>query len=654
MGAKEEKGSIIQELFRPHVRETVPPLLQLSLRCGFHLLTGGLLAGAAWNGQPLFLAVGAVAAGGGGILGLAALVGTILGSVGIWGPLGALEQVAAALLCFCVRFVLRDLRVARSRWSGPCAAAGTALLLGIVALWAGELQISTVILAILRTALAAVTAAALPREDLIGRCFTQGAFVLGCTALSLPAGLNPGALLATWWTAAAALDRWPEPVSATALATSAALALHSDSPWPLALGSACLAVHVVRQEKLIFRAFLYLLTALSTMLLLGGPSLTPALALCLGTLLGALTPVRKSSTRSATQQQLQLAVDGLRALDRCVEQKEPDSASDTTALLDRTTEQVCRVCSCFHECWEQHSRRTIASLSQLSDHALAQGRIRREDLSADFLNFCHRPEAFVAAFNHQLELRLCRRQSSVRLTELRSIQARHRAVVARLLERLANAAPDAPLYPYRVSMGAAAAARSGELVSGDAGSYCRGPDGWAYLLVCDGMGTGADAARLSHAAVDALSALLQAGAPPEDALTLLGDSYLLRSDGAFSTVDLAAVDLRSGQAVIYKWGAAPSYLLTADGVKRVGTATVPPGLSADEALAAETVRLSLERGEVLVLISDGVSGVETERLLGAYDGCAPRELADRLIRAAQSRTATDDMTAAALRLERVQ
>lgn len=86
----------------------------------------------------------------------------------------------------------------------------------------------------------------------------------------------------------------------------------------------------------------------------------------------------------------------------------------------------------------------------------------------------------------------------------------------------------------------------------------------------------------------------------------------------------------------------------------MGTATVPPGLSADEALAAETVRLSLERGEVLVLISDGVSGVETERLLGAYDGCAPRELADRLIRAAQSRTATDDMTAAALRLERVQ
>ncbi len=654
MGAWQERVGIIRGLFHETSWEAARPVLRLGLRCGIQALTGGLLAGAAWSAQPLFLAVGAVAAGGGGLMGLAALVGTILGSVVLWGPLGALEQVAAALLCFCICFVLRDLRAARSHWLGPVVAAGTALLLGAVALWAGELRFSAAALTILRAALAALTAAALPREDQIGRSFGVGALVLGGAAVTLPMNLNLGGLLAAWWTAAAALERRPGPASAVALAAGAALSLHSGGPWPLALGAACLAVRAAAREKAVFRAALYLLTALSAMFLLGGPVLSAAVEITVGTLLGALTPVRKPVTQSARQQQLRLAAEGLRALDRCVEQRESDNALDTAALLDRTTEQVCRICGSFNECWEQRSSKTIAALAQLPEPVLERGHVRREELPAAFLDCCRRPEAFTAALNHQLELRLCRRQGSVRLAELRTIQAKHSAVMTRLLERLAAPETAPPVCRYRVSMGAAAAARNGELVSGDAGSYCKGPDGWVYLLVCDGMGTGAEAARLSHAAVDALSALLQAGTAPEDALVLLGNSYLLRGDGAFSTVDLAAVDLRSGNAVIYKWGAAPSYLLTADGVKRVGTATVPPGLSADEALAAETVRLSLGRGEMLVLISDGAGGTETERLLGAYDGCAPRELADRVIRAAQSRAAADDMTAAALRLERVQ
>jgi len=654
MGAWQERLGIIRGVFHATRWEAAQPLLRLGLRCGGSLLAGGILAGAALGGQPLFLAVGYIAACGGGVLGLAALVGTLLGSVALWGAFGALEQVAAALLCFCVRFVLRDLRIARSRWLGPVCAAGSALLLGIVALWAGDFGAEALAMSILRAALAALSAAALPREDLIGRLFGMAALVLGGAVVPLPSGMQLGGLLAAWWTAAAALERRAGPASAVALASGAAMALHSGAPWPLALGAACLAAHAVGQEKLPFRAALWLLTALSTTLLLGGPSLPTALELTLGTLVGVLTPIHTPAQPQTQPSRLQLAAEGLQALNRCAEQREDSGPGDNAAIFDRAAEQVCRVCGSFAECWEQRSAQTIEALSQLPSSLLEHGRIRKDELPAAFLERCRRPEAFTAALNHQLELRLCRRQGSVRLEELRRIQSAQTAVVTRLLTRLA--APEAALQPprYRVSMGAAAAARSGEPVSGDAGSYCKGPDGRVYLLVCDGMGTGAEAARLSHAAVDALSALLQAGAEPEDALTLLGNTYLLRGDGAFSTVDLAAVDLHSGQTVIYKWGAAPSYLLTPEGVKRVGTATIPPGLSADETLAAETVRLSLGRGEMLVLISDGAGGTETERLLGAYDGCAPRELADRVVRAAQARAAADDMTAAALRLERVQ
>lgn len=657
MSVWQERLGIIRGLFHETRWDAAGPLLRLGLRCGGWLLAGAMLSGAQLGGRPLFLAVGLTAACGGGLMGLSALAGTILGSLALWGPLGALEQVAAALLCFCVSFVLRELPVAHSRWLRPVCAAGTALVLGGAAVWAAGPSQTGIALAVLRVALAGLSAAAFRRRGVVSQLFSYGALVLGGAAVHLPLGLCCGGLIAAFWTATAALDRRRAAAGAAALAGGAAMELAGGGPYVLALGLGCLACRAVEGERLVFRAALGLLTAISTTLLFGAPSLPLALELTLGTLLAATVPaqwLRLGQEPAGTRQrQLRLAADGLRALGRCAQQREEDGPGDSAALFDRTAEQACRLCGSFSLCWGTESERTIAALNTLPAALLDRGHVRRDELPEAFAAICRRPEAFAAALNHQLELRLCRRQGSVRLEELRAIQARRTTVIARLLEQLA--APAAPPgCRYRAVMGAAAAARSGEVVSGDAGAYCKGPDGRVYLLVCDGMGTGAEAARLSHAAVDALSALLQAGAAAADALTLLGGTYLLRGDGAFSTVDLAEVDLHSGEAVLYKWGAAPSYLLTADGIKRVGTATLPPGLGADETLSAETVRLSLRRGEMLVLISDGAGGAETERLLGAYDGYAPRELAGRIVQAAQDRAASDDMTAAVIRLERVQ
>ena len=635
-------------------QEAAVPTLRLGLRCGKRLLAGGLLAGAALNGQPLFLAVGYVAACGGGVLGLAALMGTILGGIAFWGALGTLEQATAALLAFCIRFVLRDLSISRSRWMPPVTAMGATALLGLTALWAGSMEPTQLLLIALRMALAGLAAA--PLSPTVELHLGLGALVWGAARLPLVAGMSTGGLIAVFWASNAALNR--RQASSAALTGAAAMCLAGSSYYLLPLGMACLSAQAIPQSesrtRMPFRAVLFLLTALTATLLQGVPAAPLTLELILGTLLGAIAPqslLRTPQTQTVGRQ-LQLAADGLRALDRCSGSSATDTPVNTAVLFDRTAEQVCRVCAGFSSCWEQNSAQTIAALECLSPKLLAQGHICRDELIKS-LSRCRRPNAFSSALNHQLDLRLCRHQGEVRLEALRNALFRRNTMVAGLLEALAAPETTPPAPRYRAVMGAAAAARSGEIISGDAGSYCKGPDGRVYLLVCDGMGTGAEAARLSHAAVDALSALLQAGTSPEDALAMLGDAYLLRGDGAFSTVDLAAADLHSGEVTLYKWGAAPSYLLTDAGVKRVGTATLPPGLGADEALAAETVRLSLERGELLVLISDGAGGTETERLLGAYDGCAPRELADRVVRAAQNRTAVDDMTAAVLRLERM-
>jgi stage II sporulation protein E len=132
---------------------------------------------------------------------------------------------------------------------------------------------------------------------------------------------------------------------------------------------------------------------------------------------------------------------------------------------------------------------------------------------------------------------------------------------------------------------------------------------------------------------------------PQEAMELLSGAYLLRETTAFATVDLLAADLSAGDAVLYKWGAAPSYLRRGTVVRKLGTASPPPGLEAGEACQVEGVRLSFKEGEVLVMLSDGAAGAAAERAVAAYEGEAPGEMAARILAgAAQDAGEADDRT----------
>jgi len=106
--------------------------------------------------------------------------------------------------------------------------------------------------------------------------------------------------------------------------------------------------------------------------------------------------------------------------------------------------------------------------------------------------------------------------------------------IARLLEQLARTTPQQQACRYRAVMGAAAAARSGELVSGDAGSYCKGPDGRVYLLVCDGdLGKVRTARRQNKSVRDAVSFYREV----EPMRVISCNMDALRSDGSLYHVE---------------------------------------------------------------------------------------------------------------------
>ena len=144
-----------------------------------------------------------------------------------------------------------------------------------------------------------------------------------------------------------------------------------------------------------------------------------------------------------------------------------------------------------------------------------------------------------------------------------------------------------------------------------------------------------------------LERLLRTGIAPEYALRLLNSCEILRGAACFSTVDLLQVDLGTGEAAVYKWGAAPSYFREGEEVRKIGTATTPPGAGVGGEHAPERYELSLKRGEMLVLVSDGAGGPETEAAIAAFRGDSPQELAALLI---AGMPAEDDMTAVAFSL----
>ena len=162
--------------------------------------------------------------------------------------------------------------------------------------------------------------------------------------------------------------------------------------------------------------------------------------------------------------------------------------------------------------------------------------------------------------------------------------------------------------PLAVSVGIAALKKRGEKVSGDKGTYFKTDSGVLCVILSDGMGTGDEAARDSAEVVAILEKFLRSGVDPAVAMKILNSVMLLKSQDSwgYATVDLMCVDLFTGDACFYKYGAAPSYVCSPKGVRRIKGETLAAGLGGGVGAAPDIVRMRLRPGCTAVIASDGV------------------------------------------------
>ena len=615
------------------------PRLRSWIRNGAYLLFGFVLSGASLghSAQPLPLA--ALCAGITGLPGVLTAAGGCLGYWLFWDGAGGQGPVWMGIGLL-LSLLLGGRKLTRHMpLLMPALAAAVVAVTGLAFQLLGAAP-EGIGIYLLRVGLAAgaarVFGVALERREPVNDWLVCG---IGVLAL---AQLAPVPVLGLGFVAAGLLGACA-PFPAAALAGLALdLAQVTDTPMTAVM---CLAFLVRLVPGLpgwvsyTAPALMYLVAAP----LCGSGDYTAVFPLALGSSLGHFlppqTPIahRRGETGMA-QVRLELAAGAFSQTEQILSEV-TDYPIDEPALIVKAAERACSCCPCRKGCQDQKTA------PKLPTSLLHRPLVAVEDLPFS----CRKRGRMLLELRRSQDQYRAIRADRDRQQEYRVAMIQQYRFLCDYLRDLSDQLPKRgkPLgQRYRPEVAVQSAgleAANGDRCLWFAGTQCR-----YYVLLCDGMGTGIGAEAEGKTAAALLKRLLIAGYPAEYALRSLNSLCTLRGTAGAVTVDLAQIDLEKGKVELYKWGAAPSYLLSDGVAEKIGTAGTPPGLSVTQ--CRETVdKLSLRRGETLILLSDGVDGEAAMRRASEMTRKTPGELAPKVLQYGKG-NGSDDATAAVVRL----
>ncbi len=206
---------------------------------------------------------------------------------------------------------------------------------------------------------------------------------------------------------------------------------------------------------------------------------------------------------------------------------------------------------------------------------------------------------------------------------------------------------------FRVTTGIARVTKHNSNISGDSYTFMNTGDGRYIIALSDGMGSGYNAARQSQATVSLIEQLMESGFDKDTTIKLINSILVLKSsDDSYTTIDLAVVDLYSGETEFVKVGAAPTFIKRGDIVETVKMATLPAGIL--NSIETELERKVLGSGDFVIMVTDGVvdafdnaeDGETLREFLQSIDSINPQTVADSIINKALEKyggKALDDM-----------
>lgn len=164
---------------------------------------------------------------------------------------------------------------------------------------------------------------------------------------------------------------------------------------------------------------------------------------------------------------------------------------------------------------------------------------------------------------------------------------------------------------YMLQLGITKKNKDGSMVSGDTSLSVKLDDGKYLLAISDGMGTGPIARKASSIAIKMLQRLLASGFDKDTSLELINSSIGAGTEeDTFATLDIAILDLYSGNIEFIKNAACPTYIKEKKEVQIIKALSLPAGIL--ENINLVVYDKDIEDGNILVMCSDGIMESNTE------------------------------------------
>ena len=203
---------------------------------------------------------------------------------------------------------------------------------------------------------------------------------------------------------------------------------------------------------------------------------------------------------------------------------------------------------------------------------------------------------------------------------------------------------------YNVTFGVSSVPKQGNEVSGDTHTVTRTDNGKCIIALCDGMGSGEKAEKMSATSISLVESFYRAGFDNDTILSCVNKLLVGSGNEIFCAVDMVVLDLYNGLADFIKLGACNGLVRSAGKVEIVSGSSLPLGVL--ETMTPSVTKKALVGGDTVVLMSDGVADCfkDPNAIADAFAEVAlnvPQSIAEVLLNKALKRCngrPADDMT----------
>ena len=209
---------------------------------------------------------------------------------------------------------------------------------------------------------------------------------------------------------------------------------------------------------------------------------------------------------------------------------------------------------------------------------------------------------------------------------------------------------------FDAAFGIATRPKEGQYSCGDAYSILKIDERKFLVALSDGMGSGENARAISDKTLSLLESFYKAKMPSDTVLSTVNRLIAYSPEETFACLDLAAVDLDTGEADVVKIGSPAGYILSDEELRVLEGDSLPIGML--DAVHPSTLRARMGENDFMLFMSDGVSSAfgsssDLCSFLSNLRPLNPQSLAEQILSGALDRYqghAEDDMTVLAVKL----